>query len=455
MVSFENVLVYLSPDGTKRVGTTTPSPEEVYARMTSPPEIRISNVLSCAQVQLLPSEFTLDKIGEDLFFFWSDDTKTIPKDRYLVDLDANVSICLSDFLSKLTNKIGRRRTSAETMCALILLPLSMACLVSCLIVYVIFPVLRSLSGRNNMVLVTCLLLSQLTLFLGYTVKDVSAFCTVVGVFSHYFALALFLTLTICSYHVYTIFSVMHLSVDITKENRTFIIYCCFIFCIPAFLVSLVMIVVNQTSSTRASTIGYGGGPVCFISSLTAMWLTVFLPLVIATAIALVLFVMTFCTLRTNADVETNVTDERHVHFYFRSAILIAAAWTLGAAALQVGTSTIRIVFLISYFLLGVYVMIALVCNRRVTGLLSSFCCGNGGGGRGSGVASRRRRRGQKNRLNIKIDNSKSGTDTPLTSTPTVVVTGFRQKDSPNIYTVTDNPMFFRTNNGFSTEESQC
>lgn len=84
--------------------------------------------------------------------------------------------------------------------------LSMLYLFLAFFTHLIFPVLRTLPGKNIMCLIFALFMSQgLTQFgLTKTVDEIE--CTLGGVLIHYFWLATFFLMNVCSYHVLKVFA---------------------------------------------------------------------------------------------------------------------------------------------------------------------------------------------------------------------------------------------------------
>ncbi|CAL1536292.1 unnamed protein product [Lymnaea stagnalis] len=409
VIIVSNDLLQQRREGIIRVGTTTPDPN--LPQDPAPVHIRISNLLTCPQVRLFPHEYSVAGPDGVLAFHLGAMNSDLHLNRYLVDLDGNVTVCLDDFLVKLTRDTGQR-TTVENILVAVILPVSLLCLLACFTVFLAFSELRALSGRNNMLFTACLFCSQGALLLGYVVDDTSRWCVAFGVLSHYFCLCFFCALVICSYHMYAKFTTMHLSANETKEGRRLLVYCCITFSVPLAVILLV-IIVHVTTHLPEVVVGYGGGAICIMSKVTAVWVSLFLPLGISLTITTILYIITCLSLRHNKDVETNATEERHVKFYFRSSLLTSITWTIGIVAIVTSCAYTRIAFIVMQSLLGLYVFVTLVLTERVTRLLTGCCCG-----------SRRPPRGRTS-LNLKMA---SRSECPARN-PCIVATGFRKRDT--------------------------
>uniref|UniRef100_A0A0B7A9Q7 Uncharacterized protein n=1 Tax=Arion vulgaris TaxID=1028688 RepID=A0A0B7A9Q7_9EUPU len=139
-------------DGTMRVGTTTSDPLMANENNLIPSYIRLSSLLTCPHVQLLPHEYSVAEPADDLMLSWG---VVLHSNSYLMNLQGNVTICMSDFLHKLDKYSSKRSPTEETL-AIVLLSISVLSLFVSFLVFLLFTVLRSLPGKNNMILVVCL-----------------------------------------------------------------------------------------------------------------------------------------------------------------------------------------------------------------------------------------------------------------------------------------------------------
>ncbi|GFS15502.1 G-protein coupled receptor Mth [Elysia marginata] len=384
--------------GLRRVGTTTPNPATV--RDPPSPLIRISSLLECPQIALNPGEFTTpaDGPGGDLHLKW-EGTSNLTGNTYLMTIEGNVSMCLEVFLAKLGFDRSKR-SDAEKIVVSVLVPISAMCLVATLSVYLAFSTLRTLPGNTNIIFVVCLLCSQASLFLVYLENDVrTQGCAVKGAVTHYFGLTVLVAQTACSYHVYTAFTTMHLSSVLKKEKRYLVVYCFFTFILPLLIVGAVVII-NAFPSSSLPTLapgaspasslntqrlmhgnefgfGYGGGALCLLTTPLAVWVSFLLPAVVLVVTDVVLFAITYCSLRhTMKDLETSSRDIRHVHFYFRISLLTTMAWILAIVGHVTALSMCRIAFVVVYCFVGCYTFFTLVLTRQVTRLVTGCCCGS-------------------------------------------------------------------------------
>ena len=424
-----------STDGLRRVGTTTPGPATVHN--VPSPLIRISSLLECPQIALNPDEFSVSAHGPggDLHLMW-EGTSNITGDTYIMSMEGNVSICLEDFLAKLGFDRSKR-SDVEKIVVSVLLPISIMCLLATLSVFLAFSALRTLPGNSNIIFIVCLLCSQSALFLVYLENDVrTKGCAVKGAIAHYFGLSVLVALSVCSYHVYTAFTTMHLSFVLKRENKYLAVYCAITFILPLLIVSAVVVSnifpstnfpalapgetttssfnMHVTRLESSSNFGYGGGALCLLSTPLAVWVSFLVPVVVFLAVDVALFALTYSSLRhTIKDLETSSRDIRHVHFYFRVSLMISLAWVLAIVGHVTALYIFRISFVVVYCFVGCYTFFTLVLTRQVTRLVTGCCCG-----------SRRPPMGRTS-LNLKL--------VPVTEcharTPCIVATGFKATGS--------------------------
>ena len=370
------------------------------------PYTRLSDLLSCPHVTLTREEFDLDA-DRYLTLKWA--TPRLSPSLYLRDEHENVTICLQQYVPKLQAQQADHDSKSsleQTLLLYVLLPSSCLCLAFSLAVHLILPALRTIPGKNNMMLISSLLATQLSLLIGYIAKEDDFVCEVFGLVTHYFSLAVISALLVSSYHVYTIFTTMHLAQDLPRDKTRFVFYILFVVIAPALIVITVAVL---SSIQDHEDFGYGSIHLCYIRSSTLAWTVLFLPGLVVLVITTLLFCLTFASLRQNEDIETNITDEKHVHFYFRVNILTFLAWTCFVISCAAKVRSLLFLFLVLHFVLGVYFLVALIMTRRVTDLLLVVCCG------GQVLAGPAQ-------TSMRINNGRSTT----AKQPTVLATGFRK-----------------------------
>lgn len=370
--------------------------------------IRVSSLLTCPHLRLLPHEYSLAGPGSDLILHSGN--IVLPSNKYLMDLNDSVTICISDFSHKLGSSRSRHFVMEE-VAVIVLLVVSLLCLLGCLIMFLTFSVLRSFSGQIDMVFIICLFCSQTTLLIGHLVDDRSKTCSVVGVLSHYFTICVFCSLMVCSYQIYVTFTTMHQSAGVTRDQSSIVLYCCFIFLMPLSIIGAV-VGVHISRDVTWHTFGYGGTHACLLSSILSTWLAFFVPVVAFMVINLILFGMTSCNIHRNKDVETNTANERLASLYLRVSLLTSVTWIIGMTETFTSFDPLRITFFVMQCLLGLYVFMSLILAPGVTRLFSGTRC-----------QSRHPQRG-KTSQNLKTESSKECPGKPSCS----IGMGYRKRD---------------------------
>ena len=384
----------------------------------------------CAQCLYLLNVHRVSGPGSDVILNWKTSTYIGSQIEYEMDLDGNVTVCLEDFLVKVKVQRQGRRTMEETILVFALLPVSCICLLLSLVVYCLLPVLRSLPGKNNMVLIISVLCCQISLLIGYAISDSNADCTLIGIMTHYFSLCFDCALIVCSYHCYTIFTTMQLSRNLSKENRTFVRYTMFIIFTPFVLVSIVVLIniFADIVADQPLDIGYGTESFCLVGSKTIGWTGIFIPTFLTLVINMVLFCLTYSSLKENEDIETNDTDERHVHIYCKLNVLSFFTWAIYVTYLSISwkLSVLRVLFIVLQCTLGIYIFIRLILTRRVTQHLATLCCES------------RQYDDQRSLRSRSLSLDSSPARPRRQRSPKVVGTGFRQTSSDFVSDVRNN-----------------
>ena len=210
----------------------------------------------------------------------------------------------------------------------ICLTISSLCLTLTLVTYCLFPVLRTLPGKNTMSMVATLLLTIVLFTIGGFVEASSLECQAIGVATHFFLLSTFVWMFLCSTHMYRVFSHIMEHPAAAKEDTgaTFRVYMVTSMAIPALIVLSTILAnhflanssdFNHSSEPSNSTfkepdeiapvfdscqtsakarLGYGHG-VCYLSNKPSLLLAGVLPILLTCAANLAIFILTVLAFR--------------------------------------------------------------------------------------------------------------------------------------------------------------
>ncbi|XP_064601681.1 uncharacterized protein LOC135467772 [Liolophura sinensis] len=280
------------------------------------------------------------------------------------------------------NRATKEKTSvvsvslALTIVSVVCIALSLLCLLLTFLVYCLLPQLRTLPGKNTMVLVAYLFCAQLFFQVGINLTYSKNLCRAMGVLIHYFWIVTFMIMGTCAFHMYTVFTNMsakpfHNTLRETKKVIRYII----ISNVLAMLVVGVCIAYHA-GSTGGEDIGYGG-KTCFLKG------PLDIGIFFAGPLGIVLVFNTFCFIRVvlsirnapNMKSSKNQTNRNHVTVYLRLSILLGFTWIFGLVAASLQVEVLWYIFVILNGLQGVFIFIAYCLNKRILDMLKTVCCG--------------------------------------------------------------------------------
>ncbi|ESP02763.1 hypothetical protein LOTGIDRAFT_74150, partial [Lottia gigantea] len=250
----------------------------------------------------------------------------------------------------------------ESIVSMVCTSLSLLCLFISFVVYCTFRPLRSLPGKNNMNLIVTLFLAQLLYLVGAGRTEIVGVCEAMAIFIHYFWLAAFCAMNVCSFHMFRVFTSMRCRDDESDMRRRFLQYSIYIYGMPAVLVTITL--VTYIVSTDGSDIGYGGA-ICFLASDIAIALAFGIPVAITIVSNSLFFIITVRSIRNCPKIEKSKQDEQHATVYIKLSTLTGITWTLGFLAIITGNQVLSYLFILINASQGIFLFISFVCNERI------------------------------------------------------------------------------------------
>jgi hypothetical protein len=228
-------------------------------------------------------------------------------------------------------------------------------------------VLRTVPGRNNMNLAFCLLLAQASLQFPHESPSSDSSgptiqCQAVGVCSHYFWLATFFALNICSFHMYKVFS-GRLMLTQSQTKSVFPKYTIYVYGSP-FLIILAVLSVNMAA--RGIT-GYGLYR-CFLDDLYYVIATFVLPSCLIFVSNTIFYVKTFYIIYNSPTLRCNLEERSTLAIYVKLCTLTGMAWPLLFIDALFPLSVFSFIATFTNAMQGFFIFISFTCNRRVLNL---------------------------------------------------------------------------------------
>lgn len=322
---------------------------------------RVSRLLECPQIELDTTDFTVSFKGTKLMF--SKFTDVLNSSDFHLTKDNTARICVDTFEVLHSNTDGRSILEIVLMLCTILslVALGFTCLTYCL-----FPVLRTLPGKNNINLIIAMFFALAFLQFGVEKTSNKTTCTVLGAFIHYFWICTFCCLNVCSFHMYHTFNNKMIYIhDSRRERRQYLFYVLYSYGSPALIVFLNII--STAILTDSESYGYGKN-ICFITNRIALIIAFITPVSIICLLNLFFFVSSAYHIASNPKVENdNILKHNKIHFsvYLKLFIITGCSWILQIidSFLPVSAFSVIVSFLNSFQ--GVYIFLSYICNKRV------------------------------------------------------------------------------------------
>lgn len=299
--------------------------------------------------------------------------------RKLSENETHMFFCRQDYIDHLKSlrlniyKVNRKTLPSANGRTMIFLSIfclgaSLLSLVLTLVVYSVYPVLRSLPGLNNMALVTSLILFQTMILLNsLTTININWLCAFVGAFTHFSLILSFAWMFICTFHMLNVFvKIRNRSVG-RNDSRTFISYTAFAISVAVLSVSVTITVALIQSGGKDH--GYGGS-VCYITNPLMVIVFVAIPVAIVTILNIVMFCVVACKInKLPVLASTNPQERNNITIFVKLSTITGMTWIFGFIYIFTKLVTFAYIYIVLNAGQGVFIMLSFVCNRRVLHLI--------------------------------------------------------------------------------------
>lgn len=296
-----------------------------------------------------------------------------------------IKICSSG-ISKITAQMMRNRSPRKTsvvsvspeltIVSVVCTALSLLCLLLTFLVYCLLPQLRTLPGKNTMVLVVYLFCAQLLFQVGINLTFDRNLCRVMGVLIHYFWLGTFMVMATCAFHMYTVFTNMSAKPfhNTHRETKKVVRYVVISNALALLVVGVC--IAYHAGSTAGEDIGYGDN-MCFLNDSLDIGIFFAGPLGIVLVFNTLCFIRVALSIRKVPNMKSakNQANKNHAAVYFRLSILLGFTWIFGFVAAALQLEVLWYIFVILNGLEGVFIFIAYCLNKRILDMLKTVCGG--------------------------------------------------------------------------------
>lgn len=198
----------------------------------------VSDVMICRQVTLDDGEFSINPATLELYVKYT--SKKFKQNRFVRMTDRKARLCLDDYLAIIneheTSNENNTMEDALYITTMVCTVISLICLFLTFCTYLFFRTMRSIPGVTNMSLVFAMFFSQGFFHVGFNQTSIVPVCMAIGMVIHYFWLATFTCMNVCSYHMFSVFGTNILLGRSNNARKTLAIYFSYSYGIPGLFV---------------------------------------------------------------------------------------------------------------------------------------------------------------------------------------------------------------------------
>ncbi|XP_053383783.1 uncharacterized protein LOC123562453 [Mercenaria mercenaria] len=334
-------------------------------------KFKVDNFLTCPFVKFDRNGVLID--AQTLEVHVKSLNVSFGRSKYKEIKGIGVAVCATDFRQMLHEESASSAVTPPhplenvlNLFTLICTIISLICLCLTFITYSLFPDLRTVPGKTNMILCVFLTMAQSLLQFGLSIKS-HLVCIAVGIGNHFFWVGTFCVMNVSSFHMFKIFYIGQLSQTRTSKNL-FVKYFLYIIAIPGAFVSVV--VAKTLTESKGTDIGYSKHH-CFISDFNIFLCTFVAPAGLIFISNIVFFALVFYRIHSSPRVQS--TRNRHDFFlYIKLCTLVGITWPLLILDNVIGISWFSFVVSGLNALQGVFIFYSYIINKRVAAMFISL-----------------------------------------------------------------------------------
>ena len=325
--------------------------------------VLVSKLMICEFVIFSSEEYILDQDDLRLTIIEFELNLYVPE--FEVFCNRSVAVCF-DKVRQYLYPVQKSVETALTLVTSICLISSECFLFITFLTYILFPKLRTLPGQINMSLVFCLICAQLcTIFLARINRN-SMLCILIGLFSHFFWLCVFMWFNTCSFHIYVQFGQKDIQKPTVGSSKIFHKRYAF-YSLYSFGMSSTLVISNiLVSLVTSEMVSYGyGKPHCFIVDRTLFVVTLLVPLILVCTSNVFFFAVTAWRITKIPEVRKSGSDRSDFLICVKLFTLTGLTWVLQVFDSFLGVSVLTYIATVCNGLQGLFIFLSYVCNQRV------------------------------------------------------------------------------------------
>ena len=280
----------------------------------------------------------------------------------------NIRVCYHDYLrladAETTNKDKPMFKNTQAIVSLVCTSMSISCLILTVVTYTIFSELRSVPGKNNILLAVHLLIAQSLFQFTFTENGQADLCTMFGMFTHFFWLTAIFWMSACTMHMFRTFVTKR---SFRSKRALDPQVCCY--AVSCYITAALLVAVNVGVSMKQSggqSIGYGG-KICYISSSSMIGFTFALPvgIIITCNLAFFLVVVYKISESTMRQGGLQSSDRYNAVIYLKLSSLTGITWIFGFLYIWTSNIVLEYIFIVLNAGQGVLIFVSFICNARI------------------------------------------------------------------------------------------
>ncbi|XP_045172946.2 adhesion G-protein coupled receptor G6-like [Mercenaria mercenaria] len=329
--------------------------------------MQISKMSFCTQVVLHKSEIhdyidIFDIIVSNTRIYIGEFARTARYDQ--------IRICLSDYLRGAAKYLEEKRRAEmftpQAIVSVVCNMMSIAGLLATILTYIVFDELRSIPGKNNMMLSIHLLFAQVLFQFGMDQTETPKLCIALGVFIHLFWLTAIFWMNACTLHMFRTFVTGQSYRSVRALDPQVCCYALYCYGIAVSMVAINIAVSMYRSDGKE--IGYGGR-VCYISNPVMVGWVFALPVGVIIILNMgfffaVVYQISASTMRRRG----KSSDRANTVIYMKLSSLTGVTWIFGYLYLWTDFTPLEYIFIVLNAGQGVFIFISFICTQRITKL---------------------------------------------------------------------------------------
>lgn len=331
----------------------------------------ISKMTFCSQVVLHASEI-LDYV--DILKILVSDERIYVGEFSRTESYDQTRVCLSDYLrdagKHIENNSNALIYTPQAIVSVVCNILSMVGLLVTIMTYIIFEELRSIPGKNNLMLSVHLLIAQCLYQFGIDETSTPKLCIALGMFIHLFWLTAIFWMNACTLHMFRTFVTgqsYRSERAIDPQVCGYALYC--------YGIAISMVAINIGVSIYRSDgkdIGYGG-QMCYISNAAMVGWVFALPVGVVIILNMsfffaVVYQISASTMRRRG----KSTDRANTVIYMKLSSLTGVTWIFGFLYIWTDFVPLEYIFIVLNAGQGVFIFISFICTQRITKLYDNL-----------------------------------------------------------------------------------